>query len=90
MLCTEKTVLRDTVRLLAFSQLVLIFCAGAIPSPFKVIAFVPLFILAGAGAFWATSRVLWLFSAAGKPVNPVVTEQPHEHPGEVLAFPKSA
>lgn len=90
MLCAEKVVIRDTVRFLGFTQLVLIFCSGAIPNPFRILAFAPLLVLTGAGTFWAVSRLVWLFSNAAKPAPGATNERTPEHSGEVLAFPKSA
>jgi hypothetical protein len=49
---TWRTTL-NTIKLLGFTQVVFIFCAGAIPSPFRLLAFLPVFALAGAALFQA-------------------------------------
>ena len=47
--------LRDTFKVLAFAQLILLFCAGAIPEPLKFLAFGPVLAVIGAGVFWSVS-----------------------------------
>ena len=47
--------IRDTLKVLAFVQLVLLFCAGAIPEPFKLFAFAPVITVMGAGVFWSVA-----------------------------------
>lgn len=49
----RKTTL-DTIKLLGFAQIVLTLCAGAIPSPFRFLAFLPGLALLGTAIFQGT------------------------------------
>ena len=48
--------IRDTTKLLLFAQAILFCAAGAIPDPFKLVAFLPLVAVSGAGMFWLTAQ----------------------------------
>jgi hypothetical protein len=91
---TWKTTL-DTIKLLGFAQVVLIFCAGAIPSPLRLLAFLPAFALAGASVFQA----VWFAVDAFERPRTQTTEQapsfdsptaPAHGEEQVLSMPRTA
>ena len=92
---TWRTTL-DTIKLLGFTQVVFIFCAGAIPSPFRLLAFLPAFALAGAALFQA----VWFLvdalenrrsTAAERPQQATFdTAVPSRGDEQVLSMPRTA
>jgi hypothetical protein len=92
---TWRTTL-DTIKLLGFAQGILIFCAGAIPSPFRLLAFLPAFALAGAAVF----QVVWFAVDAferreARPAceTPGTVSDPvpaHQEDQQMLSMPRTA
>ncbi len=92
---TWRTTL-DTIKLLGFAQVILIFCAGAIPSPFRLLAFFPAFALAGAAVFqvvWFAVDAFERREARRVPEHAAVAAGPaesREQDQQVISMPRTA
>lgn len=81
---------RDTIRLLGFAQLVMVFCAGAIPSPLRFLAFLPGFALVGAAIFQGAWLAVRSFEPVGHSPELSTSSQQPLSAAETHAEPRSA
>lgn len=80
---------RDTIRLLGFAQIVMVFCAGAIPSPVRFLAFLPGFALLGTAIFQGAWLVVRSFEPVVRPPELPASSQQPPSAGEVYPEPRS-